>query len=52
MTADNMPHNQSKNRRGTLRRLVNVGFYSVVRGAGTAIGGALITVLIWWITRR
>ncbi|MFF4177638.1 hypothetical protein [Streptomyces sp. NPDC001750] len=34
------------------RRLARVAVFAMVRGAGMAIGGALVTAILWWCQAR
>jgi hypothetical protein len=36
----------------TTRRLARTLIFAVARGAGTAIGSALIGAALWWITQH
>jgi hypothetical protein len=36
----------------TVRRLFRIAVVGFVRGAATAVGGGMITLLAWWVERR
>lgn len=56
MTAPTKPTPHGRGHRRTTRRLVHAALFSVVRGMayalGTAAGGGLISIAIWWITHH
>lgn len=60
MTAPTTPtprtHPRKRGGRHTIRRLGHAALFAVVRGLayalGTAAGGALISLALWWITHH
>ena len=41
-----------KQTRETVARMWRVAALAAVRGAGTAVGGCLVTGVVWWLQNR